>query len=720
MTEPSLFRRHLRPTLAAILALALAAAAGAAALSPNQSRGEGTSSAGAGAARGGVELAEEGDLESDARIARAIADLGESPVATLLANLPAEARKFNDHVITLANPFFEGRAPGTAGNRFAAEYIEYYFRKFGLEPAFATEIKAHDGTVVIDPRSSYRQEFQSGRETRVAEQGASLIIGDARRDLSAGREFTVLGISGNGRVTAPVVFAGYAVVDGPNGYSSFAADADFSGKIAMIMRFEPMDDEGRSLWAERGWSPAAQLEAKIAAVTERNAAGVILVNPPGADDPRANALIDSRTALGGRALGRGGQTPVVMMSQTAADEVFRAAFPGGEVTLLSARRDADEAGMAVDLPNVKVELRARIAREAVMTDNVGAILPGRGALADQFIIIGAHYDHVGYGPAGVMNAANVGKLHAGADDNASGTAGLLILAEKLSEAYAEMDASQSARSVLFLAFSAEELGLIGSRHFVSNPSIDLDKVYLMLNLDMIGRLRERTGLTVEGVESGEGLLEWLQPYFENSDLSIRHGGVVSGNSDHASFYRRNIPVLFFFTGLHPQYHTPSDVGSTINQAGAARVLDLAFDVTLGLTMREETMVFVPRRTARRRGPEAAAPDAEPAQLEPAPAAEPQTPRMAALRVRFGVSPGYGVEGEGVLIDDVSEGGSAHEGGVRPGDRLVAWNGEKITDIVGWMGMMSRHNPGDVVEVTVMRDGREVKLNVKLQGRDGGS
>jgi Zn-dependent M28 family amino/carboxypeptidase len=655
----------------------------------------------------------EGGDDEASRIARAVELLGESPVAAVLNYLPAEARRFNEHMTTLANPFFEGRQPGTAGNRYAADYLEHYFRKFGLEPVFESEIEALDGTLVLEPRSSYRQTFSSGRDVRVAEQRLTLVLPGGRRELSAGKDFVVLGQSGDGRVSAPIVFVGYGIVDGPEGHSDFPADADLTGKIAMVFRFEPMDEEGRSRFAERGWSPAAQLEAKIAAVAERNAAGVILVNPPGASDPRANQMIDSRASLMGRAVGRGVSTPVAMMSTAAAEQVFQAAFPDGDVTLMSARKQADEGGFAFEMPDVRLELRAKIAREPVLTDNVAAILPGRGELAGEYIVIGAHYDHVGYGPAGVMNPANVGTLHPGADDNASGTSGMLILAEKLSEAYGQLSDEASVRSVLFIGFTAEELGLLGSRHFVEHPPLGfkLDDIYMMINLDMIGRLREAARLTVEGVDSAKGFLEWLQPYFDSSGLPIAHGGRMSGNSDHASFYRKNIPVLFFFTGLHREYHTPADISSTVNQAGAAGVINLAYDIAMALAKRAEPLEF----TGRRQGGRAALADI------PAAVAEERQALPAARTggVRFGIAPGnYNDDEPGITVADVYEDTSAAVAGIKIGDRMIRWNDTPLTSVESWMPLLSGHKPGDVVKVTVMRDGKEMTFDVKLQGRGG--
>jgi hypothetical protein len=629
---------------------------------------------------------------------KAIEALGESPLAAVFEAIGPDARLFAQHNITLANPFMEGRVPGSNGNRVAADYIEYYYRHLGLNPAFPATAKATDGSEVVTSNATYRQPFQHGSDLKVTTQTVTLHpTGKEDMKLVPGKDFTVLGMSGSGQIKGDVIVCGYGIEEGPNGYKGFHGDTDLTGKIALVMRFEPMDEKGNSRWAEEGWSPAASLDAKLEAVSKRNPAAIILVNPPGANDPRAKDLISLKDSP---ARGRGGASkiPIVMVTTEAADRLV--SFTG---TLATFRERADEAGGLYKVTDTRASINVEIARDPIMTDNVGAILPGKGDLADEYIVIGAHYDHVGYGPNGV-DAKNEGKLHPGADDNASGTSGLLVLAEKMKAAYAALPDTASARSVLFLTFTAEEAGLIGSRWFVNHPSIELSKIYIMLNMDMIGRLRAKEGLEVQGTQTAEGLYDWLKPHFDASGIEIKHGMEVAGNSDHASFYSKKLPVLFFFTGLHRQYHKPEDTFDLINQVGAAKVVGLTHNIAMGLAQRTEPLPF----KAREREDRAQAPAR-------------QSPGPTAGRVRFGIAPAsYSDDKPGVEVGDVYEGTSAADAGIKIGDRMIKWNGKPLTDVESWMPLLSSHKVGDEVEVTLIRDGKEMAIKVKLKGREPGN
>lgn len=595
------------------------------------------------------------------------------------ALLAREAVVYRDHLFTLADPLMEGRAPGTLGNRLAAAYLEMHVNRLGLLPAFPGE--GADGTV--KDRISYRQEFQpTGARPPYGKAKLPLQVvaygeGDARVELKPDTDFKVLGYSADGEVTGPLAFAGYSIDDGEDDYTSFPGRNLLAGKIAIVLRFEPMNDEGRSQWVSRGWSANAALDGKLRAAADQGASGIILVNPPGANDPRVGEL--SGLELSGRAM----RVPVVMMSQEAADALVRAADPQGR-SLLDLRRLADKDGGVIDLPGVPVSLGVKIERPSTFTDNVGAILPGRGALANEWIVIGSHYDHVGYGPVGAR-PENYGKVHAGADDNASGSTGVLMVASRLARAYAA--SNDDARSVLFLWFSAEESGLEGARHFVANPIMDLADISIMINLDMIGRLRDGR-LEVGGVGSARGLEEWLAPYWDASGLNVRVTRLGAPNSDHFAFQARDVANLFFFTGLHREYHTPADLPETVNIEGAVQIADLVARIALDAAKRSERFRFG---------------SGEPVVREESP----NRPAMAGLRVRFGIMPGDYDAADGVLVGDLSGPDTpAAKAGLKAGDIMLRWNGEKLTDVAQWMGLMSKNNPGDEVEIVYRRDGEE--------------
>lgn len=595
----------------------------------------------------------------------------------------AELSIYNDHLTVLASPYMEGRVPGSAGMERAMSYVEYYFRQYGLKPAFATSTTSADGSEVVQPRASYRQPFPLGGSDKATTQKLSFEAGGKTVTLEPGKDFSVTGLGPSGQVRGPLVFVGYSIKDGPDGYQSFEED-DLSGKVALVLRFEPVNDEGNSRWAEgRGWSPKASFAAKLQAIKERNPSGVVIINTPGTNDPRANQLSDVESS-GGRVL----DVPVLMMTAEAGERLIAAADPEKR-SLVDLRKLADAGRVVADLSGT-ADLEAKIEREVTLAENVGAILPGRGALADEFIVIGAHLDHLGMGYFG--SRSGPGELHPGADDNASGSAGVLLLSDKLKRAYDALPLDSDARSILFIAFSGEESGLHGSRFYANNPIVPIDDHALMINFDMIGRIKDNR-LSVSGYSSGEGMKEWLQPYFADTPLTVVQSDTLNGASDHSSFLSKQVPVLFgIIADFHADYHTPRDVSEKINREGAVMTMDLFEKIAFAAAQRPERFSFSsPQREPRRQA------------------------SRSEIKVRFGIMPGYAEGVEGVLIEDVTAGGSAAEGGVQPGDRLVRWDGQKLADIQAWMEMLKKHNPGDKIKIGVLREGEEVTLDVTLQG-----
>ncbi len=619
--------------------------------------------------------------------------LGESPVAELLSALGADVSRYMQHVTTLSNPFFEGRAPGTRGNTTAQEYIEFYFKTFGLEPAFAlsTDTQAADGTEVSISAPSFRQPFEVGLEMYTENAAVDLVLGDAAPIvLKQDEDFSVLGMSGTANTTAPVAFVGYSIVGGKDDYGSYFGDnADLTGKIALVLRFEPMREDGTSRWldeGEEGWSTYAALTPKITAAVRRGAVGVIVVNPPGAKDDRVGKLASWRDTTGGGASGR---VPVVMISDDAADRLVRAGDAESR-SLLDLRRLADEKGEIIDLPNAKVTLNVTTRFAPNKTANMGAILPGKGALANEYVIIGAHFDHVGYGYFGSRDN-KPGTIHPGADDNASGTSGMLLLAEKLSAYYRSADAPENLRSIFFMGYSAEESGLNGSAHYVQNMAFPKEAHYLMLNLDMIGRVREGN-LEANGTGTAIGLEEMVKPILDGSGLNIAAKPGGTGPSDHASFYAAGIPVMFFFSGLHEEYHSTTDVYSLINPVGAVKVVDMVEKIALAAATRSEPLTY---QTTGEGGQ-----------------AMGGTRRV---RVRFGIAPGdYSGSKPGVLIGQVFPETSAAEGGLQPGDLMTKWGDTEIKSVEDWMPLLEKAEPGDEVIISFTRDGAEKTTTVKLK------
>lgn len=614
-------------------------------------------------------------------------------VSAALQPSDEEVARYREHILTLANPYFEGRRPGTRGNERAAEYIEFWFRQLDLQPAFPATTTAAGG--------SYRQSFPYGRDIVVTAQS----VRSGEVVFKAGEDFVTLGNSGSGEAAGQVVFVGYGIKEGPNGFTSFPSDAaeKVKGKIAMLLRFEPLDEEGRSAFTGGAWSNEAALTAKLRAVAALEPSAIILTSPPGASDERIHRL--ETTAATARSLGRPLSIPVVMVTTDAADRIVRSGADGRTLADLRASADRGPEGF-VPLES-RVEIAVQVDRPMRNADNVAAVLPGKGALADEYVVIGAHFDHVGDGALGGSRARDdeAGRIHYGADDNASGTAGLLLSAERLKRVYDALPDGADARSVLFIGFNAEEIGLVGSRHFVDNCPLDAKSIYAMVNMDMIGRLRDGK-IEVAGTGTAEGFEGILDPLFAASGLEVAKAPGGRGPSDHASFYGKGVPVLHFFTGLHDEYHTPRDVASLINVEGAARVAALASEVALMLSTRTEPLVF------RSTDPRASDPHASGDQAQQG---------IGGVRVRFGISPAsYGDIEPGVGVGDVFPNTSAAEAGILKGDRLMKWNGEPIADVESWMVFLRKAKPGDEVEVVVKRGDQEIPLKVKLKARESGA
>ena len=315
---------------------------------------------------------------------------------------------------------------------------------------------------------------------------------------------------------------------------------------------------------------------------------------------------------------------------------------------------------------------------------VGLIKSGNREFRDEYIVIGAHFDHVGNGghSSGSRKPETVA-VHPGADDNASGIAGLLELAQKLASQKGRLK-----RSVLLVGFDAEEKGLLGSKYFTKNPSIDISKIKAMINLDMIGRMKDST-FTVGGVGTSpvfENLLDSLSAY-KNYKLNKTKPGY--GPSDHASFYSKNIPVLFFFSGFHDEYHTPEDTWKLINLKGQKQILNLVYDIVFNLSRSQNPPSFSEAGPKNR-----------------------SMETRSSFKVTFGIVPSYSSTVVGLEIDQISDSeGPAAKAGIISGDVIKSINGKKVNDINEYMERLRELKQGIQVPVKINRNNLEIELNV---------
>jgi len=587
----------------------------------------------------------------------------------------------------LSDPAYEGRSPGSEGIEKAAGLIEAHFAELGLTPAFPKAVTSADGIGVRDPFQAWRQGFSVGQEVRATTTEMSV----DGVPLDHGIDFSVLAYSGDADVTAPVAFAGYAIVTGASAFLGFAPNARFDGQIVLCLDKEPMDDQGNSLWRDDGFTHHSRMPNKASALIRRGAAAVLIVTPPATNDERAGILetVDStrvtRGGLGAKAPKF--DAPVIHITPDIAQRILdRSGDP--ELTLGSLVERSNRGAIDLDIPGGAISLNVEMETIDRVAFNVAGILPGRGDLADEYVVIGAHYDHVGYGLRGTARENAQGSLHPGADDNASGTAAMMLAARVISDRIDTMPPGASHRSFLFMAFSAEEIGLLGSLHYTRQPIAPMRQHALMLNLDMVGTLEDDL-LELGGLDSSAGLEPLMDPFIEASGLPVaRETSVGNGRSDHASFDRVGVPNVFFFTGLHDRYHRPEDTADLVDSEGATRIALLCSDVAVAAATQRE-------RLAHRRDRDAV----ENANREP--------------RVRLGILPANSGKG-GVLVRRVFPDTSASDAGLRPDDRILAWNGVELKNTEDLRPRLVEHEPGDTVKLTVERDGATVELGMTLR------
>lgn len=320
------------------------------------------------------------------------------------------------------------------------------------------------------------------------------------------------------------------------------------------------------------------------------------------------------------------------------------------------------------------------------TQNVVALLPGTDpALAGEYVVVGAHLDHLGRSAAGALDPEAKDAIRNGADDNASGTAAVLELARLLARRPAK-------RSILFVDFSGEELGVLGSQYFVEHPPVPLDRVQAMLNFDMVGRLRD-SKLIVYGVATAAELPAIVDSANAGLGLRVSALGDGFGPSDHASFYARGVPVLHFFTDLHDDYHRATDDVEKIDAGGEARVIALAERVLRSLADRPAKLTAVRA-----------------------------TPRVmagggAGSKVYLGTVPDMSAsDGAGLRLSGVRPGGPADEAGLMAGDVIVELGGMAVKDLYGYSDALYSHRPGEVVEIVVLRNGERKTVKARLGTR----
>lgn len=570
------------------------------------------------------------------------------------------------HIRYLASDELEGRLAGSPGAEKAARYIADQFARRKLLP--------------LGDEGSYFQEFSFVSGVRLGSAnslevawgtGGSSSQAGVRRVLEPGSDFTPVSFSLSGEFEGAARFVGYGISAPSLQYDDYRK-TDVKGKFVFVLRYGPEGDDPHGQFGRYH-----ALRYKAQAARDRGAKGIVFVDD--SEDFSKSTLSKLRFD---RSFADSGIAALAISRPSA-----RKILAGAGLNLDNLEGHArSHKGSAADMPGIHLKFRSDLVKETRSARNVAGLLKGSGDLAEEVLVIGAHFDHLGLGEVGSLAAKPGSEVHNGADDNASGTAGVLELAGALASRKDRLR-----RSVLFLAFSAEEQGLLGSRHYVNHPAIPLEKTVAMINMDMIGRMQDRR-LIVGGTGTSPGWRDLLNQLNRDADLDLRFRDGGFGPSDHSSFYGRDIPVLFFFTGVHGDYHKPSDDYDKIEAVATARVVEFIFQTASSICGMDQRPAF--RKTA----------------------GEPRESGRTGFRVTLGIIPDYGEEVEGVRLSGVREGSPAAKCGLQSGDLIVGWSGKKITNIYDLTHLLQEHRPGDDVKITVVRDGGELRFTATLEGR----
>jgi hypothetical protein len=606
---------------------------------------------------------------------------GDSPYVS-----PSQARLKAD-VGFLADDAQDGRAPGTKGIEASAEYIAASFKESGLKPAPGADGFFQPFTIRGNP------ELTAPATLTFEGPGEHIIRPEADG-------YQPLAIGSGGKLEdVPLVFVGYGITAKDEArkldYDDYAG-INAKGKAVVVLRREPQLDDEKSPFAGKNTTNYATFAHKATNAFQHGAVAVLLVN----DLAGLKGAEDQVMRFGAAGPEENSPIPFLSLSRSYVDKILTALL---QPTLeeLEKQIDSDLKPRSRPLEGWMVNASVEIARKGVVTKNVVGVLEGAGPLAEETIVVGAHYDHLGHGGMTSGSLAFLSKdIHNGADDNASGTALVMELARRLSRRPDPLP-----RRIVFMAFSGEEKGLLGSRHYVEHPLIPLDQTVMMINFDMVGRLNDKSELTVMGLGSTPGLEEIVDAISKDAGFKVKKVKGVSdgfGGSDHESFYLKGVPILFPFTGLHADYHRPSDDSERINFAGMVRIADLGELLLLDVARRPTRPAFTKSAEPARNPHESGGAD----------------PGRVGMGAYLGTIPDYGAEDKGVKLSGVHEGSPAEKGGIKGGDVIVGYAGKPIATIYDYTDSLGRSKPGDKVEIVVKRDGKDVTLTVTLGSRPG--
>ncbi|HJP94552.1 MAG TPA: M20/M25/M40 family metallo-hydrolase [Pyrinomonadaceae bacterium] len=566
--------------------------------------------------------------------------------ATIAAQqaLEPNAARLQQDISYLASDALNGRRTGTQGANDAAHYIAGEFARAGLRPISKAAASRRPSVEM----ARYLQAYPYVAGARLGKQNLlTAKMNDAVFNFEVGKDWMPLGISANQALEqVPVVFVKYGITASELNYNDYS-DPKVTGRIAIAQSGTPDGDNPHGQFAryeDVHWKAIAARNAGAKAL-------FVIAREKNFADDRLSVLHVENTA------GDAG-IPVIGISQKAAADLF-----------------------TNDVPWL-INLSTDISREQTPAYNVVGVLDGSDpTLKNETIIIGAHYDHLGRGGEGSL-APRSGEIHHGADDNASGTAGVIELARLFSAQRPRLK-----RTLVFIAFSGEEEGLLGSNYYVNHPLLPLANTVAMINMDMIGRMKDHK-LVIGGVGTAK---EWHDILAKDKpfDLILNEDGY--GPSDHSSFYSKQVPVLFFWTGPHGDYHKPSDTFDKINYTDEARILAMVARVVRDVDSADKRLTYTTAKT------------------DPA-------PRSVGFRVYLGTIPNYGDSTDGLLLDGVRDDSPAAKAGLKAGDKVVKIANRDVKNVYDYTAALGEMKAGQEYVVEIVRGGERLSLKIVPEAR----
>jgi hypothetical protein len=567
------------------------------------------------------------------------------------------AKELKNDVFFLASDSLKGRKPGTKEGNVAANYIRDQFKTSGLK-------------LICDDGFQY---FEIVQDVTLGAHN-DLRFEDFQGTLK--KDFMPVAYSSNGTIGNSVVFAGYGFdIDQDSLKWKDYEGVDVKGKWVMLFRGDPELDNNDSKFI-----PYTEIRGKILVAKDHGAAGVLIVTPVNVD--KDDKLIGLHSENNDVTSG----IPVINIKREVADMLLKST--GYRVDSLEKILNKSRKPKTILLP-VMVNGSAEILQKKALTENVAGMIEGTDpVLKDEYLVIGGHYDHLGFGgPGSGSRMPDTVAVHNGADDNASGTAMVIELAGKLAA-----EKNRLKRSVIFIAFSGEEMGLLGSKYFTDHSPVDMKKIKAMFNFDMVGRFdKEKNSISVSGTGTSLEGDSIIRLYEKQVPFTVTHSPDGYGPSDHASFYASNIPVFYFTTGAHTDYHTPFDDADKLDYGKEKEIGDFSYNIIMNIDNLPRALTFHEsgKKESTGRG-------------------------GRRMKVTLGIMPDFaGTEKKGLRVDGVTKDAPADKGGMMKGDIIISINGMTVGNIYEYMSRMGKLKQGQTISVEVIRKEKNVVLIIQL-------